>query len=124
MQTIKLIKMDTQQVVGQRIAVANSFFQRFRGLMFRKSLGEYDGLLLTKTKQIHMFWMRFPIDVIYLRRVENETQGQIFEVVGITEGQKPWSIGGWVREATDVLELNVGTIQKVNIKKGDALFSS
>ncbi|WP_339060507.1 DUF192 domain-containing protein [Tepidibacillus marianensis] len=89
--------------------------------MFEKSLGEYDGLLLTNTKQIHMFWMRFPIDVLYVKRVGQKKNGILLEVVEITERMKPWAVGKWISFATDVIELREGTISKTGVSKGTLL---
>jgi len=121
MREVTIIHCKTKQVVGRRIAVANSFFRRFKGLMFQKSMGEYNGLLLTKTKQIHMFWMRFAIDVLYVRRGNDEKEGQLLEVVDFVEKMKPWKVGRLVSDATDVIELQEGTIAKKRIKIGTLL---
>ena len=48
------------------IEVADNFFKRFRGLMFRRRLAQGRGLLLAPCNSVHMFFMRFAIDVIYL----------------------------------------------------------
>ncbi|MFV9510508.1 DUF192 domain-containing protein [Tepidibacillus sp. LV47] len=119
MEVWTMMNDETKEVVGQKILVANSFFRRLKGLMFQKSLGEYDGLLLTKTKQIHMFWMRFSIDVVYLRRVGKKENGLLFRVVDLYEEMKPWTIGKWVLQATDVLEVKAGWIREQKISKGD-----
>ena len=46
--------------------IADSFFKRFKGLMFSKSIEDGESLLLTKTNSIHMFFMNFDIAVIWL----------------------------------------------------------
>jgi uncharacterized protein len=49
-----------------------SFLCRLRGLMFRRALGMYEGLLMVQTKSsrvdaaIHMFFMNFDIATIWL----------------------------------------------------------
>ena len=57
-----------------RIELANSFFSRFRGLMFRKILEPNTGIILSESTEsiinssIHMFFMRFDIGVLWLDR--------------------------------------------------------
>ena len=48
--------------------MADSFGARFRGLMGRATLPPGDGLWLTGTSNIHMFFMRFSIDAVFLGR--------------------------------------------------------
>lgn len=48
------------------VEVADSFFKRLRGLMGRRRLEEKCGLLLAPCNSVHMLFMRFAIDVIYL----------------------------------------------------------
>lgn len=88
------------------LRIANTFITRFIGLMGRKSLGKNQGLLLIKCNLIHCFFMKFPIDVIYLS--EN------MEVLYI-ETVNPWRIGRRVKEAFSVLELAVDSAKGVFI---------
>ena len=48
------------------IELADNFFKRLRGLMFRRRLEAGHGLLLAPCDGVHMLFMRFSIDVIYL----------------------------------------------------------
>lgn len=55
-----------------KAAYCDSFFGRLRGLMFRKALGEREGLLLVEGSDsrinaaIHMFFMNFDIAAIWI----------------------------------------------------------
>jgi len=49
-----------------RVAVADNFFTRLNGLIFKRYLSDGEGLLLTNCSSIHTMWMRFKIDVIFL----------------------------------------------------------
>ena len=57
-----------------KLEVASTFFSKFCGLMFRKSLAPDDGLILSESSEsiinssIHMFFMRFDITVVWLNR--------------------------------------------------------
>lgn len=86
--------------VADRVALADNFFTRFRGLMLRKALAPDEGLLLKNCSAIHCCFMRFPIDVVYLN-------GDM-QVVAV-ETVKPWRLGGIHPGAKHVLELEAGS---------------
>lgn len=54
--------------------VCDTFFTKFSGLMFRKKIHPYYGLLFSETTEsrlntsIHMFFMNFDITVLWLNR--------------------------------------------------------
>ncbi len=56
------------QVVCERCEIAESSLKRVRGLLGRKELVNGDGLLIRPTWSIHTWFMRFPIDVVFLDR--------------------------------------------------------
>jgi hypothetical protein len=60
-----------------------------------------------------MFFMRFPIDAVFVDR-----DGQ---VVRIVEHLRPWRIVAWVRGARDCLELPAGAAVLAGIQVGDEL---
>ena len=86
--------------VAGRVAVADNFFTRFKGLMLRRALAPGEGLLLKNCSAIHCCFMRFPIDAVYL-------DGSM-QVVAV-ETVKPWRLGGVFPGAKHVLELEAGT---------------
>ena len=63
--------------------------------------------------QIHMFFMRFPLDVIHADR-----QGTILRIV---QGIKPWRLGPIVRGARIAVELPAGTAERTGTVVGDTL---
>ena len=52
------------------IMVADGFFSRFIGLMGKtpKQIEDMGGLLIKPRSQIHMFFMKTPIDAVYLSK--------------------------------------------------------
>lgn len=84
----------------RKIEIADNFFSRFRGLMFRDCLEQEEGLLLKNCSSIHCCFMKFPIDVVYL--ASNMT-------VIAKETVYPWKLGSIFDGAKHVLELPVGT---------------
>ncbi len=85
--------------VAERVSVADNWFTRFKGLMFRKTLPAGEGLLLKNCSAIHCCFMRFPIDVVYL---DKEMRVVTVETV------KPWRLGRIHTGVKHVLELGAG----------------
>ena len=73
MKSVKIIKSGFQQVTVTA-GVCDTFFTKFSGLMFRKNIDPYYGLLFFETSEsrlntsIHMFFMNFDITVLWLNR--------------------------------------------------------
>lgn len=92
--------------------VGTSFYWRLRGLMFRASFGPFDGLWLAPTAEIHMFWVRFPIDLVWL---DDERV-----VVRTTHAIKPWRVER-CPGARSIIELPVGALDASGTVPGDRL---
>ena len=106
-------------VLADRLVVARSLWGRFRGLMGRRSLPAGDGLYLTGTNGIHMFFMRFPIDAVFVGRPSSD--GGV-PVLSVHRGVRPWiGMVPLVRGAAGVLELPVGAIDASGTTPGDTL---
>ena len=61
--------MQEKVTIGNKVfsvEVANSFFSRLIGLMFKKSYDPDKALLITPCNSIHMFFMRFPITAVFV----------------------------------------------------------
>ena len=93
--------------------LAETFWARFRGLMGRTSLRKGEGLVLKGDKSIHTFFMKFPIDVVYV--------DQAGRVVRVDPAMQPFRIGPIVFEAVYILELPMGAIQATQTALGDQL---
>jgi len=100
-------------VAGQ-VKVARSMVARGRGLMFTAPLAPDAGLLIDPCGSIHMFFMRFALDVLYV--------DQFNRVVRAQRAIKPWSVGPlYTSSAKYVIELPVGTIERSRTEPGDQL---
>ncbi len=91
---------------------AEDYESRSRGLLGRTSMEKDEGLWIVPCPMIHTFFMRFPIDVLFLNRDNS--------VVRVIEDLKPWRLSPWVFRASSVLEL-AGGILKGSVKVGDAI---
>ena len=105
-------------VLAERVEVARSFWARFMGLMGRRELAPGNGLFLPGNG-IHMFFMRFPIDAVFLARAAD---GGARRVVAVHRGVRPWiGLVPLVRGAEAVLELPVGAIDASATAPGDSV---
>lgn len=97
--------------------VADSFTTRFMGLMGRnkESLPSGHGLWILPCNSIHMFFMKFPIDVIFLSKKHR--------VVNMVRGVKPWTGLEFCisSKAYSTLELPSGDIDLFGIEEGQEL---
>ena len=98
----RLIDAETGEVIVERLEVAGNPWSRFMGLMGRPSIDRDTGLLLEPCNQIHMFFMRFAIDVLFLDR-----QGGVKRVM---HNLRPWHISPLVFGARSTIELPAGSL--------------
>ncbi|MGE4234488.1 MAG: DUF192 domain-containing protein [Bacteriovoracia bacterium] len=106
---MKITRKTDQLLISENCETADTFFSRFRGLMGRDSAG--GGLLLQSCNSIHTFFMKIPIDVIYLDKD--------LKVLKVVHSMKPWRVDFPVFGADSVLELESGRGRE--IQPGDVL---
>jgi uncharacterized protein len=98
------------------LALGESFMERFLGLMGRRSLQEGEGLYLA-TSSIHMFFMRFAIDALF---VTDPGATGSRRVVATREQLPPWrGLVLPIRGARGVVELPAGTLRSHVVRVGD-----
>jgi uncharacterized membrane protein (UPF0127 family) len=97
-------------IVCARCALAVNPWTRFRGLMGRDSLAPDEGMLFRPAGSIHMFFMRFPIDVVFCDRE--------LRVLKVERDLQPWKTAG-ARGAKVVVELAAGAA--AGIEPGEQL---
>lgn len=100
-------------VVAERCKVADSFLSRGLGLIPRGSLAAGEGLLITRTSSITMFFMRFAIDAVFVDRTGR--------VVRVAPRLRPWRPAVAARGARDVIELPAGVAAASGTQAGDEL---
>jgi hypothetical protein len=106
-------------VLAERVEIAASLWAKFMGLMGRARLPAGDGLWLPSSNGIHMFFMRIPIDAVFLAR---PGAGGGRRVVSVHRGLRPWlGIVPLVRGADGCLELPAGTIDATATAPGDTV---
>jgi uncharacterized protein len=103
------------------VEVADSLWAKFKGLMGRPALGPGAGLWLPDSNGIHMMFMRFPIDAVFLGRPD-PGGGAGRAVVSVHRGLRAWTgLVPFVRGAHGVLELPVGVIESSGTQVGDLI---
>jgi uncharacterized protein len=100
------------QVVCERCELADRLWTRMRGLLGRSGLSSGQGLLIRPTWSVHTWFMRFPIDVIFLDRD--------LTVLKIKERLGPWR-GAAKRRAHSALELPAGECERLGLAVGDRI---
>jgi uncharacterized protein len=99
-------------VVCERCSLADSPVARMRGLLGRDGLEQGEGLLLRPASSIHTFFMRFPIDAVFLAKD--------LTVLKVVRNLAPWRMASRFR-AHSVLELPAGTCERRGVREGDRL---
>ena len=113
----QIVNLNNGSILADNIKVADTFWGRLKGLMFKSGLAKGGCLIIRPCNMIHTFGMRFALDIIFAA----ERGEAVYEVVHITENIKPCRIGTLVREADCVLELSAGTVKTSGTKVGDQL---
>lgn len=109
---MKVFNKTRNLAVSGEAARADTFTTRLFGLIPRESLGAEEGLWLEPCAMIHMCFMRFAIDAVFLDRD--------LKVLRLLENMQPWSFSPWVGGARGVLELPAGRCAGL-VAEGDLL---
>lgn len=95
------------------IKIADSFFTRLAGLMFQKKLPQATGLLLAPCNSVHMCFMRFSIDVIYLDKD--------YKILKLVKNLRPWIGLSMCSNAWATLEMTAGEADRFGLAVGNKL---
>jgi uncharacterized membrane protein (UPF0127 family) len=101
------------RTLADRVEVADGFLSRMAGLLGRRSLPGGAGLLLSPCDSVHMLFMRFPIDVLFLDAEDR--------VVKVAHALAPWRLAFGGPRARRALELPAGTALEAGVTAGDRL---
>jgi hypothetical protein len=110
---MRILDARNGRVVADDAEVARSLIARAVGLIGRPGLDPGRALIIPACRQVHTFFMRFPIDVIFAGR-----DGEIIKAI---EKLPPWRTTGYYRRAVSTIELPAGTISSCDLHVGDRL---
>jgi uncharacterized membrane protein (UPF0127 family) len=106
------LRDENGKIVCDRCTLARDTFSRMVGLLGRSGLAQGEGILLQPAGSIHTFFMRFPIDAVFLDRERR--------VVRIAASMKPWRTAA-ARRSRSVLELAAGEAARIGLQPGNVL---
>jgi len=99
-------------VLATRLEVADSGPKRNKGLLGRAGLAAGEGLWIVPCESVHTFFMKFPIDLVYLDRKNR--------VRKVRDSVPAWRLSVCL-SAHSILELPAGTIRATQTERGDTL---
>lgn len=103
-----LVNASSKKMITTNMNIAETYYKRFIGLMGKNNIDDDYCLLLKPCNQIHMFFMKFSIDAVYVDKD--------LRVCGIDTFLKPWKVGKKRSDAIMVLEFKAGfTKNKIHI---------
>lgn len=111
------IEIKSGEIFDFDVELAESDEQKSRGLMYRREMGEREGMLfLYRRDQVVTMWMAntfLPLDMLFIER-----NGRIARIQANTVPQSREVISSRKRVRA-VLELNAGTARSLGISVGD-----
>lgn len=110
---MRAINTSKKVTVAESLDWAGTSQSRRKGLLGRDRFEPGEGLYLAPCQWVHMFGMRFPIDVAFLAR-----DGR---VLAVHHALQPGRISKLVWRADGALELPAGTLASTGTAKGDVI---
>jgi uncharacterized membrane protein (UPF0127 family) len=110
---VKIINKTKNVSLAEKAELADTILSRLIGLLSRNSLSSEEALVITQCRSIHMFFMRFAIDVIFIDK-ENRA-------VGLVKRIKPFCLSPYFLRARAAIELPEGVIEKTRTSLGDEI---
>jgi hypothetical protein len=109
-----LVDEGTGEVIASEVELADSFWRRLRGLMFRRRFPSGKAMFFKFKKPgrhgVHMSFMWFPIDLVYL--------DSGFKVVEVRARLKPWRVHWPKAAAKYLIELPAGVVNRTRVGVG------
>ncbi len=106
------LRREDGNIVCERCVLADTALARMRGLLGRRELPSGEGILLKPASSVHMAFMRFPIDAVFL---DGDSR-----VVKVAADLQPWRVAG-ARGSKAVLEIPSGEASRRGLSVGDRL---
>jgi hypothetical protein len=108
---MKIVNVTRNRVLAERGQIASSFLARTKGLLGRGSLPSGEALVITSCRGIHTYFMRFPIDVLFL-----DKHGR---VVGIVHAIVPFKASPYFWKASLAIEFPAQTLKPTGTDLND-----
>ena len=117
-QTLRALNQSRGTVLCARLENAGGVAGQSKGLLGRDGLEPGTGMLFENSRftpmmWMHMFFMRFAIDIVFLSRGD--------KVIRISRQLRPWRVSAMVFGARRALELEAGAAEKSSTQVGDQI---
>lgn len=112
----RLTNQTRQILLADRALLADTAWSRMRGLLGRDTLVPGEALVITGCQSIHMVFMKFAIDVVFVDR-----KGV---VVGLVQNISPFSLSPIFWRADRAIELPAGVIASSGTSLSDQIIFS
>ncbi len=110
---MKIINQSSGASLAQDVATADKPLARIIGLLNRQELLPGQGLIIGPCNSVHTFFMRFPIDVVFVDKNN--------KIIKAINSLRPFRATGIYFFSTLVIELPAGTLEKTGTCCGDTL---
>jgi uncharacterized membrane protein (UPF0127 family) len=109
---LRITNLTRTTVLGDSIDLADTSAKRRTGLLKHERLAPGEGLWIVPCESVHTFFMKFPIDLVYLSKDR--------KVKKVRHAVKPWRMSACL-SAHSILELPAGAVEKTGTQVGDEL---
>jgi uncharacterized membrane protein (UPF0127 family) len=110
---MKIINKTKNTVLAEDAVVAGTVFRRLKGILGRKAFIKGEALIITPCNSIHTFFMRFPIDVLFVDKHNR--------VIKVVSSLAPGRLTPLYFMSAFVIELPAGTAQASFTSEGDTI---
>ncbi len=110
---MKITNLTKNCIITSKASLADTFITRMVGLLSKAELKKDEALVITQCRSIHMFFMRFSIDVIFADRD--------CKVVGVIRNIRPFQLSPIFFNSFFAIELSPGIIEETKTAVGDHL---
>jgi uncharacterized protein len=100
-------------IIASHVKITKNPLERMKGLLGTKSLPQGQALVITKCQSIHMMFMTYAIDAIF---IDKECR-----VVGLCQNIKPFYFSPIFFRADQAIEVPAGSIAATQTQVGDIL---
>lgn len=117
-----LFKIEDKNIQSQRkeiakIDIADNYYKRLKGLMFKKEIAKPLVFKIPKSKNknrsaIHSCFMRFEIAIVFI-----DFKDKIYEIANL----KPWQFYSPKKPAKYIIEFKKEEFNKINLKINDKI---
>jgi uncharacterized membrane protein (UPF0127 family) len=108
-----IVNLTRTSTLATAVETADSPLKRMKGLLGRNSLNSQEALVITQCQSIHMFFMKFAIDVLFIDGKN--------KIVGVVSNIQPFQLSPIFWESTCAIELPAGTIETTKTEVGDEI---